>query len=327
MFYRQIGTGMAEISAISLGSWNTFSRLTPTECAALLRQAVDAGINLFDIGYYWDKPDTERLFAEALHLAGLRREQYVLALKLWLWNYPEESFAQQARASMQRLGVEYVDLVMVSRPTPGIEFESFCAEIGALVQSGMALGWGATNWEASQLATAKSLLSGCSQPRLAQMQYNVARRDIVEGEDYSTLFANGLPALCAAFTLEGGILAGHLNRDRVNPSDFARGERPAERNIARDSGGIRERIRAVQPRLQQIAAQFDATAAQLAIAFTLTHPASATALIGVTRPSDLTEDIGALRLLAYRDQWLPLIEALRVPGVAHPRLFDPVKHE
>src|SRR5687768_17502682 len=75
MRYRSIGNGMAEISAISLGSWNTFSRLTVDQCAALLRLAVDAGINLFDIGYYWDKPDTERIFAEAIRVAGLQRQQ------------------------------------------------------------------------------------------------------------------------------------------------------------------------------------------------------------------------------------------------------------
>lgn len=327
MRYRSIGEGMAEISAISLGSWNTFSRLTVSQCADLLRQASDAGINLFDIGYYWDKPDTERLFAEAIQAAGLKREQYLLALKLWLWNYPEESFAQQAHASLQRLGVDHVDLVMVSRPTPGVDFASFCDEIDALVRSGVARAWGATNWEASQIKAAKSLLSGRSQPRLVQLQYNLARREVVEAEDYDQLFAEGSPALCAAFTLEGGILAGHLDRDRVNPSDFARGERPRERNIARDAGGVREQIRQMQPQLQRIAGQFDATAAQLAIAFTLTNPATATALIGVTRAEDLTDNLAALRLLDYRDQWLPLIEPLQVRGVSHPRLFDPVKHE
>lgn len=327
MQYRSIGDGLAEISALSLGSWNTFSRLGVGECAALLGNAIDSGINLFDIGYYWDKPDTERLFAAALRETGARRDQYMLALKLWLWNYPEQSFEQQAHASLQRLGVDHVDLVMVSRPTPGVDFTAFCEEIDALVQSGIARGWGATNWEAAQIEQAKSLLSGRSQPRLVQLQYNVARRDVVESADYARLFADRAPGLCAAFVLEGGILAGHLDRDRVNPSDFARGERPRERNIARDAGGVREQVRALQPRLATIAAEFDATPSQLAIAFTLTNPGIATALIGVTRPADLEENLGALRLLESAEWWLPLIEELRIRGVAHPRLFDPEKNE
>jgi aryl-alcohol dehydrogenase-like predicted oxidoreductase len=325
MLYRSIGDGMADVSAISLGSWNTFSRLSTADCAALLRAAIDAGINLFDIGYYWDKPDTEAAFAESIRLAGIRRSDYQLALKLWLWNYPQQSFEQQVRASLERLRVDHVELVMVSRPTEGLDFAAFCEEIDGLVRTGLTRAWGVTNWEAGQIVQAKTQLQGKSQPRLVQLQYNVARRDIVESEAYSQLFANKSIGLCAAFVLEGGILAGHLDRDRVDPSAFARGERPRERNIARDAGGIRERIRALQPKLQEIAAGFGASAAQLAIAFAVAK--STTALIGVTRLEDLVEDLGALRLLDRQAEWLPLLEPLRVRGVAHPRLFDPVKNE
>ena len=325
MLYRAIGLDQP-VSALSLGSWNTFSRLTREECAALLSLAVERGINLFDVGYYWDKPDTEQAFAAALEAARIPREQYLLALKLWLWNYPQESFAQQAKGSLQRLGVDHVDLVMISRPTDETDFGAFCEDIDRLMRAGIAHAWGATNWEPEQLEAVRSLLKGRSQPRLVQLQYNVARRGIVEGDRYSRLFAAGQLALCAAFVLEGGILAGHLDRDRVNPSDFARGERPRERNIARDAGGVRDQIRAHQPLLQEIASAFGATAAQLAIAFVLTNPATATALIGVTRPADLEENLGALRLLGSQQEWLPLLEPLRV-ATAHPRLFDPVKHE
>ncbi|HEU4627287.1 MAG TPA: aldo/keto reductase [Steroidobacteraceae bacterium] len=325
MLYRSIGDGMVDVSAISLGSWNTFSRLSPSDCAALLRAAIDAGINLFDIGFYWDKPDTEAAFAESIRLAGIRRSDYQLALKLWLWNYPQQSFEQQVRASLERLRVDHVELVMVSRPTEGVDLAAFCEEIDGLVRAGLARGWGATNWEAGQIAQAKTLLQGKSHPRLVQLQYNVARREVVESEAYLQLFSSNSIGLCAAFVLEGGILAGHLDRDRVDPSAFARGERPRERNIARDAGGIRERIRALQPKLEEIAAGFGATAAQLAIAFAVAK--ATTALIGVTRLEDLAEDLGALQLLDRQAEWLPLLEPLRVRGVAHPRLFDPVKNE
>ena len=61
---------------------------------------------------------------------------------------------------------------------------------------------------------------------------------------------------------------------------------------------MREKIRSLQPRLAEIAREFDASAAQLAIAFVLTHPSLATALIGVTRIGDLDENLDSLRLLA-----------------------------
>ena len=327
MLYRSIGPAGARVSAISLGSWNTFSRLSPDECGRLLRRAVDRGVNLFDIAFYWDKPDTERMFADAVGHAGILRGQIQIALKLWLWNYPEQTLREQASESLQRLRMADADLVMVSRPTPEVDIDAFCGEIAALVDAGVTRQWGATNWEPAQLARAREVLPPSRWPALVQLQYNVARRAVVESAEYDSLFADGTLKLCAAFVLEGGILAGHLDRDRVNPGEFARGVRPRERNIARDAGGVREQIRALQPALAAIARDFDASAAQLAIAFALAHPALGTALIGVTTTDNLDENLDALKLLASRDQWLPRLESLKVAGVAHPRLFDPVKHE
>jgi aryl-alcohol dehydrogenase-like predicted oxidoreductase len=251
----------------------------------------------------------------------------VLALKLWLWDYPTVSLADQARASLKRLSADYVEMIMVSRPTPDVDAARFCEEIGALVSTGTARAWCATNWEPAQIALAQRALPGPLWPRMVQLQYNVARRDVTESADFCALFDSSALRLCAAFVLEGGILAGHLDRDRVDPSGFAQGERPLERNIARDAGGIRDRVRAIQPQLATIAASLDASAAQLAIAFTLANPATATTLMGVTRLSDLQENVDALRLLPSAAEWLPRLAPLRVHGTLHPRLFDPVRHE
>lgn len=235
----------------------------------------------------------------AFGTAGIGRSRITLALKLWLWNYPQESLVTQADASLARLGAEYADLMMVSRPTPEVEPDAFCAEIASLIDSGRAGAWGGTNWEPEHLQRARAVLPARHHPRLVQLQYNVARRDVVESAPYRALFESGL-GLCASFVLEGGILAGHLDRDRVDPSDFRRGKRSRERNIARDAGGVREHVRRIQPRLREIAGRFDATAAQLAIAFALGNPATELALIGVTRLEDLRENVAALELLERR---------------------------
>ena len=327
MHYTSIGEDLPPLSKLSLGSWNTFSRMSTSECAVLLRRALDLGINLFDIGYYWDRPGTEQQFTAAIQSAGIKRRELVLALKLWLWDYPGISLADQASASLQRLSTDHVEMIMVSRPTPEVDAAGFCEEIGALVSSGIARAWCATNWEPAQLALAHRTLPKPLWPRMVQLQYNVARRDVTESAEFDALFDRPDLRLCAAFVLEGGILAGHLDRDRVDPSRFAQGERPRERNIARDAGGIRDRVRAIQPQLAAIAASLDATAAQLAIAFTLANRATATTLMGVTRLSDLQDNVDALRLLPTAAQWLPRLAPLRVQGTLHPRLFDPVRHE
>ncbi|MDH7971920.1 aldo/keto reductase [Sphingomonas sp. AR_OL41] len=325
MEYRTISPAIPPVSAISLGSWNTFSRCAPGELRTLLARAFDCGINLLDVGYYWDKPDTEDAVADALNGLGTARERYLIAQKLWLWDYPAESFEAQLSRSLARLRTDHVDIVMVSRPTAGLVFEEYVAEVTALIAKGMARAWGVTNFEPEQVRRAAALCDaqGWPRPAMLQMQYNVMRRGVVEGPDYAELFASGDIGLCAAHTMEGGILAGHLMRDRVDPPAFAEGVRPPERNIARDSGGIREEIRARQPRLAALAARIGATPARLAIAFALSHPARATVLIGATRPEQLDDDVAALALVARLPEIKAELDALAIGGVGHPKLFNP----
>lgn len=313
------------VSRLSLGSWNTFSRCTAPELERLLGMALDSGINLFDVGYYWDKPDTEAAVAGALRQLGRPRDSFLIAQKLWLWTYPAESFRQQLEGSLARLGLDHVDMVLVSRPTPDLDLATYLAEVVALVEQGLARSWGVTNYPAELVRETVALAkaNGWPLPAMLQMQYNVMRRGIVEGPDYADLFADGTIKLCSAHMLEGGILGGHLQRDRVDPPAFAEGVRPPERNIARDSGGIREEIRQRQPLLAQIAADFGASPAQLALAYCLSHPHLATALVGVSRCEDLTENLAALSLLGRADEIRAAVAPLALAGVGHPKLFNP----
>ncbi|CAN5340111.1 aldo/keto reductase [soil metagenome] len=325
MEYRTIAPALPAISKISLGSWNTFSRCTPTGLRELLARAFDRGVNLLDVGYYWDKPDTEDAVSAALSALGAPRDRYLIAQKLWLWDYPEERFEPQLAKSLVRLRHDHVDIVMVSRPTPGLDFAEYLGEVVALITKGMARAWGVTNFLPEQMIDAIALCdaNGWPRPCMLQMQYNVMRRGVVEGPGYADLFASGSIGLCAAHTMEGGILAGHLDRDRVDPPAFAEGVKPVERNIARDSGGIREEIRNRQPRLAAIARRIDATPAQLALAMVLAHPMLSTALIGVTQPDQLDEDLAALELVGRLSEVRDDLDALAIGGVAHPKLFNP----
>lgn len=329
MAYTQLAKPLQKISQISLGSWNTFSRLKFEDGMELVKKALDLGINFFDVGYYWDKPHTEIIFGRILQVLAPPRESCVIAEKLWLWDYPAQSFKTQLQQALVRLSLDFVDLVMVSRPTSETDFKNFCEEIAALVDLNLTHSWGVTNWEPELIRRAYDYLGeqGKAKPLLVQLQYNLARRAVVEGPEYSRLFAETDVRLCAAHTMEGGILAGHLDRDRVDPSAAAQGKVPVDRNIARDAGGIREHIRANYPLLKEIADHFNATPAQIAIAAVLTNKATATALIGVTRASDLEEDIEALKLLDRSEELLAAIAPLSLDGVTHPRLFDPVSNE
>lgn len=328
MRYANLGEDLPLVSVISLGSWNTFSRLSTPELGALLKEALREGINFFDVAYYWDKPDTETAFNRAIQFAGVPRRDYVLAVKLWLWDYPQRSFAQQLKDSLARLGTDYVDIVIAERPLPGMDFERFCAEVTGLISAGLCRAWGVINWSASQIRLAQSYADDPRRrPRVAQLQYNVCRRAIAESEEFVSLFAETDIKLVAALVLEGGILGGHLSRERVQPSEFAQGKVPLERNIARDSGGIRQQVRRRYAELVRIASELHVTPAQAATAFCLANPATACALIGVTKISDLRENAKSAHLPIQGSALREALRSLCVEGAQAPKLFNPHNDE
>ncbi|WP_309116994.1 aldo/keto reductase [Saccharothrix sp.] len=287
---RVLGPGGPRVPVLGLGSWNTWDRMEFDDAVALLRHAVDAGATLFDVAHYNMGPHAEQartdiIFGEAVRAAGIGRDEYHLCGKLWLWEYPATGFAGQLTTSLARVGVERFDSVVVGDYLSPPDVRAIVTDVNEQIRAGRFAVWGVNNWVASDLATALGFAAaeGMVPPTFAQLKYSVARRSMAEGEHYGPLFESGRLALQASDVLEGGILAG-----RKFP----------ERKIGADPGGIRDAIRAAADEVALVAARFDATPAQAAIAFCLTNPAVANVLFGVSRLAQLRENLGALRLAA-----------------------------
>src|SRR5215831_6294729 len=100
---RPLGSSGMDVSALSLGSWRTFERLPPETGAAILRAARDEGITFFDDARYNDETSqspvptgySEVLFGELFRGAGLRRDETVVANKLWWELWPGQSAAAE----------------------------------------------------------------------------------------------------------------------------------------------------------------------------------------------------------------------------------------
>ncbi|WP_433260026.1 aldo/keto reductase [Actinosynnema sp. CS-041913] len=287
---RRLGPGGPQVPLFGLGSWNTWDRMDFDDAVELLRRAVDAGVTLFDVAHYNMGPHAEQartdlIFGEAVRAAGLDRADYHLCGKLWLWEYPTTSFEQQLTTSLERIGIEKADSVVVGDYMSPPDIPSIVTDVAEQIRAGRFDTWGVNNWVASDLAAALAFAKdeGLTPPSFAQLKYSIARRTMAEGEYYGAYFASGELALQASDVFEGGILAG-----RKFP----------ERKIGADPGGIRDAIRAAADRVAEVAAGLDATAAQVAIAFCLTNPAVANVLFGVSRMSQLEDNLGALRLAA-----------------------------
>lgn len=306
-----IGTTDIEVSRLSLGSWYTYSRLSFEAGTRLVRTALDNGVTFFDVAYYRNSPHTEMIFSRLIREAGASRADYQIAEKLWYFDYPAESLSDQTDRMLRRIDEDYVDVLIIEHPRPGMDVRRLVDEITDIVASGRARSWGALNWVPEDLLEAHAYADsiGRQGPQLAQLKYSIVRRNVVEDQYREVVERTGM-SIHASDTMEGGILAGVLE---------------PERHIGIDVGSIREQIKATVPAIVSAADGLGITPAQFSLAWCLTNPQVASLLFGATRPERLLENIEAVRIAdEMGDRIRAAAEGL---GIEAHALDEPYKHD
>lgn len=284
---RRLGAAGPEVPVLALGSWNTWDRMEFDDALQLAADAHAAGARLFDVAYYNMGPHAENattdlIFGRVVRELGWRRESWQLCGKLWLWEYPKLGFGEQMTTSLERIGTEKADMVVVGDYFADIDVVAIVEAIAECIDAGQFDHWGVNNWHVDHLAAAIAAATerGLTPPCFAQLKYGPVRRSMAEGEPYAPHFAAGL-GLQASDVFEGGVLLGTV---------------PA-RKIGADVGGIRERIAAAAPAFRVAAEGLGATPAQLGIAFCLANSAVGNVLVGVSKGAQLADNLGAVALL------------------------------
>ncbi|MFD5655826.1 aldo/keto reductase [Streptomyces sp. NPDC127039] len=285
---RRIGDSDLEVSALSLGSWHTFDRMDFADAVTMVRHALDAGVNLFDVGVY-GLPGAPPVFTDVLwgaimRATGAPRDSYLASVKLWIEGFGTEGFAPQLKNAFLRTGLDHADLVILGDlRRDDVRLEDLVGDLAALTGAGLIRAWGVNNWSASNVHALRRIAAeqGVPGPQIAQLKYSLARRAIPDGAPFAKLFAEGF-AMQSSDVLEGGILAGRTSPDR---------------EIGRDPGSVRDAIVATVPGVTRLARELGTTPARLAVAFTLTHPANTTTLVGATRLEQVRQNLGALDLV------------------------------
>jgi L-glyceraldehyde 3-phosphate reductase len=179
---RPLGTSELEVSALSLGSWRTFERLPPETGVAIMRAAREEGINFFDDARYDDEVGTapirtgysEVLFGELFRGAGLRRDEVVVANKLWWEFWPTQSAAAELDASLRRMGFDHVDVIYANAPPRGMAVAGL----------------------------------GVAPPCAVQLPYSLVSRSWVEDAAMTRALDAAGAGVIASFCLAGGVLTG-----------------------------------------------------------------------------------------------------------------------
>jgi aryl-alcohol dehydrogenase-like predicted oxidoreductase len=292
MRYRQLGSSDLQVSEISLGSWMTYGGGVDRERSeACVTAAFDAGINFIDTANVYSGGRAEEFLGEVL--ADRPRDSYVLATKLFFpvsdsdRGLSRQQVLKQIDASLARLRTDHVDLYQCHRYDWDTPLEETMEALTEVVRAGKARYLGFSEWPAERIAAALAL-PGVEKFVSSQPQYSMIWRG-PERDVIPLSAANGISQIVWS-PLAQGILTGKYAPGKPPPADSRASSE--QMNYFMDSAEDQTLLERVQE-LRPIAEGLGLSMAQLALAWVLREPNVASAIIGASRPEQVTDNAAA----------------------------------
>ena len=323
MRYRRLGPTGLQLSELSLGSWVTYHNQVDVNAAVeMLAAALDAGINFFDNAEAYALGQSEVVMGQAFKRLGWARMSYVVSTKFF-WGLAREGntvnqrntlnrkyLAQAIDGSLQRFGLDHVDLVYCHRPDPHTPIEETVWAMSDMIRQGKALYWGTSEWSADEIRAAWDIADRhhLHKPVVEQPQYHLFHRQRVE-RDYARLYQDCGLGLTTWSPLASGLLTGK----------YRQGVPAGSRGALESMAFLRENLthaakNAAVAQLEPIAAELGGSMAQLAIAWVTKNPRVSSVITGASRLSQLQDNLGAL---ALADKLTPEVMA-RIDNITAP---------
>jgi len=297
MKMRKLGNTGPEVSEIGLGAMGMSGMYGPSDRAeslATIHAALDAGINLIDTGDFYGMGHNEMLIGEALK--GRRRDDVLLSVKFGAQRAPDQSWigydARPAAVktacaySLQRLGVDHIDIYRPARLDPNVPIEDTIGAIAELVQAGYVRHIGLSEVGAATIRRAAAVHPIVD----LQIEYSLLSRGIEE-EILKTTRELGV-AITAYGVLSRGLIGGHMQgaiaTDGVHGQGDFRGHSP------RFQGENLQKNLALTEALRAEGAKLGLSPAQAAIAWALAKGDDIVPVIGARTRARLAEALGAL---------------------------------
>lgn len=302
------------LGTMTFGGQGAFSRigdLGQGDADALLKAAVDAGVNFIDTANVYSEGMSEEITGQAIRNLGLDRDELVLATKVMGPMGPgpnnrgtsRKHIVAQAHASLKRLGTDYIDLYQIHGWDPAVPVEETVEALDTLVRAGDVRYVGVSNWAAWQIMKALGIAERRQAARFQSVQayYTLAGRDI-EREIGPMIASEGL-GLMVWSPLAGGYLSGKYRsggEGRRAGFDFP--------PVNMDRGD------AVLDAMEPVAAAHGVSVAQVALAWLLQRPEVTSIIAGAKRPDQLADNLAAAQLRLSADEVAALDAASALPA-------------
>ena len=306
MEYRRLGRAGLKVSLLSFGSWVTFGNqdqlATANAAAECLSAAKDAGVNFFDNAETYAGGESERVMGAAIRELGWQRHEYVISTKLF-WGLHDQVnmkntlnrkyLTQAIEGSLERLELDFVDLVYCHRSDPKTPIEETVWAMSDMVSRGQALYWGTSEWSADDIRAAYEIAERhhLHKPVVEQPQYNIFWRDRVEKE-YRRLYDDIGLGTTIWSPLASGLLTGKYlhgvpegSRATLPGYEWLRGmltDEARNKKVAE---------------LKVIADELELSLAQLSLAWCAKNPHVSSVITGASNAAQVRENMTALDAL------------------------------
>ncbi|PRX49867.1 L-glyceraldehyde 3-phosphate reductase [Salegentibacter salegens] len=315
MQYRRCGRSGIKLPLLSLGLWHNFGDNDDFENARnILRTAFDNGITHFDLANNYGPPygsaekNFGKIFAEDFKQY---RDELIISTKAgWdMWPGPYGNFGSRKYLiasldqSLQRMGLDYVDIFYHHRPDPKTPLEETMAALDQVVRQGKALYVGISQYSAKDTTRAAEILREQKTPFLIhQPRYNMMDRWVENGL-LNTLEHEGIGSIVFS-PLEQGILTDkYLN-------GIPKDSRAATQGSYLDESQITPEVVKKVQQLNEIAQSRNQSLAQMAVAWLLKDKRVTSVLLGVSKVSQLEDNIKTLENLDFSKTELDKIEKI-----------------
>jgi len=319
MEYRRLGKSGLQISALSFGSWVSFSKQINDKTAEeLMSIAYDHGVNFFDNAEIYALGESEKMMGRVLRKKKWDRSSFIVSSKaFWGWrgkdNKPNQTgcnrkhLIEACNEALTRLQVDYLDLYFCHRPDKNTPIEETVWAMNHLIQQGKILYWGTSEWsgveimEAHRVAEKYKLIG----PTMEQPQYNMFERNKMDKE-YLDIFRTVGMGTTIWSPLASGLLSGKYNEGIPKKSRFAL----QGFDWLKDRWMLEDNIKKAK-KLSDLANKLNITTAAMSIAWCIKNPNVSTAILGATKKQQLLENLKSLEALPLlNDEVMDKIEGI-----------------
>ncbi len=298
MNYRKVGKWGVKVSELGFGTYlNVGHKIDEETSKELIRTAYESGVNFFDTADAYNNGQAEEMLGKCVK--DYRRESLFILTKLFwdMGSSPNDSglsakhIHEGCAASLKRLGMDYLDVLMCHRPDPNTPIEETIWAMEDLIRQGKILYWGVSEWSPIQIIRAQQVVKelGARPIAINEPRYSLLYRQ-PEKELFSVTKEEGIGNVVFS-PLANGLLTGKYLPGANPPSDSRAADSQINGFMMNTFYSEENKIKGQE--LIKLASELGVTAPQLAIAWCLKRKEVSSVILGATRVNQLKETLKA----------------------------------